>query len=63
MIDYSTTSNIEIIAQLIIDEADSKTRKDRVADIYSTLREVCLVVSNKMIEVRLKEKDKCLKKN
>jgi len=58
MIDYSTASNIEIITQLIIDEAEFKKRKDKVADIYSTLREVCLFVGRRMNEVRVNTKDR-----
>ena len=59
MMDYSTASNIEIITQLIIDEAEGKGRKDKVADMYSTLREVCLFVGKKMNEVRgtIKERE------
>jgi len=64
MIDFNITSDIEIIVQLIIDKADNKKREDRVADIYSTLREVCFSIGNRMREIRLKERrDKCLKKN
>ena len=59
MMDYSTASNIEIITQLIIEEAEGKHRKDIVADIYSTLREVCLSVGRRMNEARgtIKERE------
>ena len=59
MIDYSKASNLDIITQLIIDESEGKGRKDRVADIYSTLMEVCLSVGERMKEIRgeLKERE------
>jgi len=62
--EYNSALNIKIITQLIIKMADNKKREDRVADIYSTLREVCFSIGNRMREIRLKERrDKCLKKN
>lgn len=54
--DYSTCSNMELIAQLIVEEAKLKNRVDRVADIYATMREVNLELGRIMRGIREEEK-------